>query len=228
MPVQVRLLRVLQFKEIQRVGGAEPIRVNIRIIAATHRNLEQMVAEKLFREDLWFRLNVFPIFIPPLRHRKEDIPELVSHMVMKKSRELNLTKTPLVSSSALRRLSDYDWPGNVRELENVIERALILRRNDTRDLHALFPGETTVSQAAKPCLDMALSLDELVKQHVETVLKHCGGKVQGAGGAAEALKVNASTLRNMMKRLGVAYGRPGLTNRSTPGRQQGAHADDPS
>ena len=207
LPVQVRLLRVLQFKEIQRVGGAEPIRVNIRIIAATHRNLEQMVAEKLFREDLWFRLNVFPIFIPPLRYRKEDIPELVSHMVMKKSRELNLTKTPLVSSSALKRLSDYDWPGNVRELENVIERALILRRNDTVDLHALFPGETTVPPAAKPCSDMTLSLDELVKQHVESVLKQCGGKVQGAGGAADALKVNASTLRNMMKRLGVAYGR---------------------
>ena len=207
LPVQVRLLRVAQFKEIQRVGGAEPIRVNIRIIAATHRNLEQMVAEKLFREDLWFRLNVFPIFIPPLRHRKEDIPELVSHMVMKKSRELNLTNAPLVTSSAMKRLSDYEWPGNVRELENVIERALILSKNDKVDLQALFPGENTSASVAKPCPDMALSLDELLKQHIESVLKRCGGKVQGQGGAAETLQVNASTLRNLMKRLRVAYGR---------------------
>ncbi len=206
-PVQVRLLRVLQFKEIQRVGGVEPIRVNIRIIAATHRSLEQMVAEGLFREDLWFRLNVFPIFIPPLRQRKEDIPELVGYLVAKKSRELNLTRVPLVSASALRRLSEYDWPGNVRELENVIERALILRKDGTIDIPALFPGEAPGLPTTKPVPAVSLSLDEAMRQHIESALRNCGGKVQGRRGAAEILQVNASTLRNMMKRLGVPYGR---------------------
>ena len=207
LPVQVRLLRVLQFKEIQRVGGVEPIRVNIRIIAATHRNLEQMVADKQFREDLWFRLNVFPIFIPPLRLRKGDIPVLVSHMVTKKSRELNLPSAPLVTSSALKRLSEYDWPGNVRELENVIERALILRKNDTIGLEALFPGDQSMPPAAKVAADLTLGVDEVLRRHIEAVLHVCEGRVQGRTGAAEMLKVNPSTLRNMMKRLGVPYGR---------------------
>ena len=206
--VQVRLLRVLQFKEIQRVGGSDPIQINIRIIAATHRNLDQMVADKQFREDLWFRLNVFPIFIPPLRQRKEDIPELVSHMVAKKSRELNLLATPLIASSALKRLSEYDWPGNVRELENVIERALILRKGNTIGVDSLFPGDSPAHNTeSRASTDISLGIDELLRRHIENTLTHCHGKVQGPGGAAERLKTNPSTLRNLMKRLGVAYGR---------------------
>lgn len=207
-PVQVRLLRVLQFKEIQRVGGSAPIRINIRIIAATHRNLDQMVADKQFREDLWFRLNVFPIFIPPLRQRKEDIPELTSHMVMKKSRELNLPGTPLVASSAIKRLSEYDWPGNVRELENVIERALILRKGNTIGVDALFPGDSpTATIAPRPLTEMGTGIDALLRQHIENTLQHCRGRVQGPGGAADLLKTNPSTLRNLMKRLDILYGR---------------------
>lgn len=206
-PVQVRLLRVLQFKEIQRVGGSEPIHVNIRVIAATHRDLEHMVATQLFREDLWFRLNVFPIFIPPLRHRKDDIPELVSHMVMKKSRELNLPGTPLITSSAMRRLAEYDWPGNVRELENVIERALILKRGETIGVDTLFPGDTPRTSAPAPLGEAPRSIDSVLSEHIRNVLRHCGGKVQGPDGAAEILEVNASTLRHLMKRLDIPYGR---------------------
>ncbi len=210
LPVQVRLLRVLQFKEIQRVGGVDPIRVNIRIIAATHRNLEQMVAQEQFREDLWFRLNVFPVFIPPLRQRKEDIPELVSHMVVKKSRELNLPGTPLVTSSAVKRLSEYEWPGNVRELENMIERALILRKGEKIGIDTLFPGDAAMPAIVRPEASVVLGIDELLKQHIQAVLIQCAGRVQGPHGAAKLLATNPSTLRNLMNRLGVVYGRKAL------------------
>lgn len=207
LQIQVRLLRVLQFKEIQRVGGSDPIKINIRIIAATHRNLEEMVTSKLFRDDLWFRLNVFPIFIPPLRHRKDDIQELVSHMIIKKSRELNLTRIPTVSSSALKKLRDYEWPGNVRELENVIERALILSRSETINLDAIFPNEISTCVKTATSSKSIASIDELLSEHIRATLLKCSGKVQGRGGAAELLKINASTLRNMMKRLAIQYGR---------------------
>jgi len=207
LQVQVRLLRVLQFKEIQRVGGSEPVKINIRIIAATHRNLEEMVHAKQFREDLWFRLNVFPIFIPPLRDRKDDIQELVSHMIIKKSRELNLTRIPTVSSSTLKKFRDYEWPGNVRELENVIERALILSRSETINLDAIFPSEIVTSVKTVTSCQNIIPIDELLSDHIRNTLLKCGGKVQGRGGAAELLKINASTLRNMMKRLGIQYGR---------------------
>ncbi len=126
LQVQVKLLRVLQNREFERVGGTETIRPDIRIIAATNRNLEQMVNEKKFREDLWFRLNVFPIYVPPLRARKEDIPELAHHFVEIKSVELKLPAFPKISSKAMGLLTSYDWPGNVRELQNVVERELIL------------------------------------------------------------------------------------------------------
>jgi transcriptional regulator with GAF, ATPase, and Fis domain len=205
--VQVRLLRVLQFKEIQRVGGSQSIQVNIRVIAATHRNLENMVAQKAFREDLWFRLNVFPIFIPPLRHRREDLPQLVSHILMKKSRELNLSGTPIVTSSAMRRLADYDWPGNVRELENLIERALILRKGDSISVDVLFPGNVSEIPASQVALHPPVSIDALLRQHIENTLKICAGRVQGESGAAKLLQINPSTLRNLMKRLQITYGR---------------------
>ncbi len=205
--VQVRLLRVLQFKEIQRVGGSQSIQVNIRVIAATHRNLENMVAQKAFREDLWFRLNVFPIFIPPLRHRREDLPQLVSHILMKKSRELNLSGTPIVTSSAMRRLADYDWPGNVRELENLIERALILRKGDSISVDVLFPGNVSEIPASQVAPHPPVSIDALLRQHIENTLKICAGRVQGESGAAKLLQINPSTLRNLMKRLQITYGR---------------------
>jgi transcriptional regulator with GAF, ATPase, and Fis domain len=124
-PAQVRLLHLLQRKEIERVGGTRSIPVDIRIISATHRNLQEMVGSGQFREDLWFRLNVFPIMIPPLRQRKGDIPSLVHHFIHRKAIELKFREIPKLATDAIDRLLTYDWPGNVRELENAIERALI-------------------------------------------------------------------------------------------------------
>ncbi len=138
LQAQVRLLRVLQSKEIERVGGATTIPIDVRIISATQRNLEDMVHQGSFREDLWFRLNVFPIMIPPLRQRKEDIPDLVHHFVIRKSKELKLNDVPMISSSGIDRLMSYLWPGNVRELENIVERALIQHRWENKRTPLLF------------------------------------------------------------------------------------------
>ena len=126
LQAQVRLLKVLQSREIERVGGTKTITLDIRIIAATNRNLEEMVKANQFREDLWFRLNVFPIWIPPLRNRRTDLPELLQHFISHKSKELKLPVIPVVSQGTVDLLMDYSWPGNVRELQNVVERALIL------------------------------------------------------------------------------------------------------
>ena len=128
LQAQVKMLRVLQHKEFERVGGSGCIKVNIRIIAATHRNLEDMVREGTFREDLWFRLNVFPIIIPPLRERKSDIPALVHHFIDRKSTELGIKNPPRISPGSIDLLMQCDWPGNVRELENIVERALIVNK----------------------------------------------------------------------------------------------------
>ena len=124
----MRLLRVLQSREIERVGGVETISLDIRVIAATNRNLEEMVKNRKFREDLWYRLNVFPILVPPLRHRRSDIPSLAQHFIDRKAKELKIAATPTLAGGAIDSLMAYDWPGNVRELENVIERAMILHR----------------------------------------------------------------------------------------------------
>lgn len=131
LQAQVRLLRVLQTKEVNRVGGSRPIPVDVRIITATHQNLEAMIKTRQFREDLWFRLNIFPITIPPLRHRKADIPTLFHHFLQKKARELGIHHLPQVTATAIQRLQAYPWPGNVRELENLVERTLI--RSQGRD-----------------------------------------------------------------------------------------------
>jgi len=206
---QVRMLRVLQSKEIERVGGSESIRVDIRIIAATHRNLEEMVKANQFREDLRFRLNVFPINIPPLRERLEDIPALVHHFISHKSKELRLPKPPILAHEEIDRLVAYSWPGNVRELENVIERAMILDKNGPlRFGHLLTLSEereTPLSRGQEE--NESLKLEEVVSRHITYVLKKTGGKVHGRGGAAELLGTNPSTLRNRMDRLGIPYGR---------------------
>lgn len=129
MDAQVRLLRAVQFKEIERVGGTRTVNTDVRIIAATHRNLEDLTVAGRFREDLYYRLNVFPITIQPLRERKEDIPALARYFMEKKSRELNVYPEPRLSRHAVAQLMNYNWPGNVRELSNIIERSLILNRN---------------------------------------------------------------------------------------------------
>jgi transcriptional regulator with GAF, ATPase, and Fis domain len=206
---QVRLLRVLQNREIERVGGERPIFVDIRVIAATHRNLESMVSENRFREDLWFRLNVFPIIVPPLRQRKEDVPALTRHFVEQKSRELGIAIPPAIAPGALERLMNYSWPGNVRELENLVERELIRHRGGQLRFDSLLPGE----RGGETQLVMEdkgsgpLNLDEAMSLHIGKVLEMTKGKIHGPGGAAELLGINSNTLRGRMNKLGVMYGR---------------------
>lgn len=202
---QVRLLRVLQNQEIERVGGVRPVKVDVRVISATHRNLEAMVAQGSFRKDLWFRLNVFPVTVPPLRQRKGDIPALVRHFVGVKQQELKLSAAAAVDDIALGRLVAYDWPGNVRELQNVVEREMILRPGGRLLFDGLVPvGDTgEVVAAEKPRVE---PLDVVTRRAMERALKAAGGRVQGRGGAAELLQVKPNTLRARMKKLGVDFG----------------------
>ena len=205
--VQVRLLRVLQSKVIERVGGTDTIPVDIRIIAATHRNLEEMVAKGRFREDLWFRLNVFPLRIPPLRSRRSDIPALVDHFIEKKSRELNMSEKPSLAPGAMKRLTGYDWPGNVRELENVIERELILSKGKPLTFqHVIQQSAADNTQTNGIEDDGFPDLDEMTIRHIKRALALSHGKVEGPGGAAELLNIKPNTLRSRMKKLGIPYG----------------------
>jgi transcriptional regulator with GAF, ATPase, and Fis domain len=206
--VQVRMLRVLQHKEIERVGGTKSIPIDVRIIAATHRNIEEMVSSQVFREDLWFRLNVFPITIPPLRKRIIDIPALVHHLIGRKSAELKLHSPPQLAPGAIDRLKDYRWPGNIRELENIVERALILNKGEPLAFDRFILSTPTSGPADLPDSEAKpLKLDEVVSRHIQQVLRMAKGKVRGPGGVAELLGVNSSTIRNRMKKLGIPYGR---------------------
>jgi transcriptional regulator with GAF, ATPase, and Fis domain len=206
---QVRLLRVLQHHEVERVGGKRPIPVNIRVIAATHRDLQSMITAGSFREDLWYRLNGFPIIVPPLRQRKEDIPALTRHFVAVKSRELGIGYPPSIAPGALLRLMEHLWPGNVRELENLVERELIRHRGGPLTF-ALKPsrekgGSTQPAEnGVQPSL---LKLEEAMAAHIAAVLKHAKGKIHGPGGAAELLGMNPNTLRWRLDKLGISYRR---------------------
>jgi formate hydrogenlyase transcriptional activator len=205
---QIRMLRVLQEKEIERVGGAQTIPVDIRMIAATHRNLQDMVRANQFREDLWFRINVFPIRVPPLRERKEDIPSLVYHFINKKIKQLKLPAAPELSPGAIDRLTAYHWPGNVRELENVVERELILNKGEPLDFRILAAGDEILTPKTLASLpDDPFNLDEATALHIQRALQKTRGIVHGPGGAAAILGINPSTLRSKMKKLGIPYGR---------------------
>jgi transcriptional regulator with GAF, ATPase, and Fis domain len=209
LPVQaqVRLLHVFQEKYIERVGGTEAIPIDVRIISATNRNLQDMIKAGKFREDLWYRLNVFPIIIPPLRHRKEDIPEFVHSFIEKKTIEFKLFEKPKLASGAIGKLMGYDWPGNVRELENVIERALIRNSQGPLDFEDLIPD--IMEQSKKHPVDVAdrrlLPLDDLITIHIMKAIKQANGKISGLGGAADLLKINSSTLRKKMDKLKIKY-----------------------
>ncbi len=208
---QIRLLRVLQEKEIDRVGGTETIGVNIRVIAATHRNLEKMMATRQFRADLFFRLQVFPIQIPPLRERKADIPDLVHHFIVKKAREMKRHEIPGVSDAVMGRLRTYHWPGNIRELENAVERSMILDRSGFLDFSEIGLPQMSVSRQPVPG-DHAVAppgrtLDQVMTVHIRSVMDQCCGRVEGEKGAARILGVHPSTLRKRMKKLNIPFGR---------------------
>jgi transcriptional regulator with GAF, ATPase, and Fis domain len=200
---------VLQSRLISRVGGEKAIPVDVRIIAATNRDLRRMVHDKQFREDLWFRLNVFPITVPPLRYRKEDIPAFVRHFVVQKSRGLNIAVPPAIEPSAYERLMCYNWPGNVRELENIVERELICYREGELRFDCPFMEEisyeTVQDEAELP--GAPIILDKAISAHIKRTLEMTNGKIHGHGGAAELLGINPNTLRSRMRKLGMLKGR---------------------
>jgi transcriptional regulator with GAF, ATPase, and Fis domain len=205
---QVRLLRVLQEREIERVGGTQTIKVDIRVIAATHNDLESMISEGRFREDLYFRLMVFPISIPPLRDRIIDIPALVSHFTNKKSMEMKFGPSPSLAPGQIDLLMDYPWPGNVRELENAVERALILCDGTQLSFDAIVGPKPARENPGQPLTgETSLNLDEAIASHIQKALTAAGGKLSGPGGAAELLGVHPMTLRHRMAKLGIPFGR---------------------
>ncbi len=194
LELQGKLLRVLQEGEFERLGGVQVLKTDVRVIAATNKDLTQAVAEGRFREDLYYRLNVFPIEVPPLRTRAEDIPLLVWHFVQELSKGMGKTITHL-SKSTMNELQHYPWPGNVRELKNVIERALIVCNSET--LHI----KLTTDNAPAPA--DSLTLDEVNRNHILSVLEKTGWRVRGRNGAAQFLAVNPQTLDSRMKKLGI-------------------------
>ena len=212
---QVRLLRVLQEKGLERVGGTSPVKVDVRVITATHRDLEAMLKAGKFREDLYFRIKVFPITIPPLRERTPDIPMLVPYLIQKKSRELKKAPIPQPAPHSMDRLMAYQWPGNIRELENVVERALIMNRGEPIVFDGIIDDQFHGNDA--PAImekNDIYNLDKVTANHIKRVLEISEGKIEGIGGAASLLGVNPNTLRNRMKKLGVPFGRMAKTTRN--------------
>lgn len=211
--VQVRLLRVLQDGVVQRVGSEQEFTVDVRIVAATHRDLPLLAQEGRFREDLWYRIAVFPIILPPLRERPDDLAELALHFMQRAANRLGLRVPPLDDRSILR-LRSYAWPGNVRELAAVIERAIILGQGSQLDLdHALGTTpergqhgitQSTVSNGAPSRDDSSsVSLEAAITAHITRALAICGGRIEGPHGAAHLLRINPSTLRSKMRKLGI-------------------------
>ena len=206
LQAQTKLLRVLQHQTFQRVGGSQPVTIDVRVITATHRNIPEMIKAKTFREDLWYRLNVFPIEVPPLRERRNDMPVLVQYLINRKLYEMNLSFQPRLAPGAMEQLIDYDWPGNIRELQNVLERALILCKGAPLTFSNLVPNrpeDPKTEHVSSFENDRFLSMEEMMARHIYQSLKLSQGKVGGPGGAAELLGMHPSTLRARMKKLNI-------------------------
>lgn len=192
-------MRVLQEREFERLGSKTSIKVDVRIIAATNRNLLAEVNAGRFRSDLYYRLNVFPIAMPPLRERREDIPSL-AHFFLERYNNNHRCKVTGISAAAINELKVYHWPGNVRELEHLIERSVLLSNSkiltkiSLPDLNDTVPGGQDKH---------AINLASVEKQHIIDVLRQCSGKISGKGGAAELLKLPPSTLNSKMRKLGI-------------------------
>lgn len=201
LEMQVKLLRVLQEKEIERIGGKSTIKVNIRVIAATNRNLEKEVAEGRFRLDLYYRLNVFPLQLPSLSERKEDIPSLVDHFIRYYSRKTG-RKISGVSDRVMKNLLNYDWPGNIRELENLIERSVLLAKGLVIE-DVTLPVSKTKKATSHEEDGRMKTIFENERDHIIAVLKKCNGRIRGAFGAAEILDIPPTTLGSKMKKLGI-------------------------
>jgi transcriptional regulator with GAF, ATPase, and Fis domain len=196
LEAQPRLLRVIQHGRFERIGSPRTVQVEARIIAATNKDLANAAAAGTFRKDLYYRLNVFPIVLPPLRCRSEDIPELVWSFVKELERKMG-KRIERIPSTTMKELQDYPWPGNVRELRNAIERALVMSTGPT--LNVAVPRDSE-----SQCKDFeAMALEEMEKNHILRVLATTGGRVKGSGGAAQILQMNPSTLFSRMRKLGI-------------------------
>ncbi|MEZ6128447.1 MAG: sigma 54-interacting transcriptional regulator [Planctomycetaceae bacterium] len=223
LEAQVRFLRVLQDGFVERVGGTHPVHVNVRIVAATHRDLAQMVREGRFREDLWYRLAVFPILMPPLRDRIEDIPDLARHFAERAATRFGLTAT-YPTAEDLELLQIYTWPGNIREFGAVIDRAAILGNGHRLEVSKSLgfteardaqdspktqsqsnPAVFRASRTGEP--DQLLTLEQVIKTHIERALIETNGQVEGKLGAAAVLDINPHTLRARMRKLGIEWTR---------------------
>lgn len=200
--LQVKLLRALQEREIERIGGKAPIKIDVRVIAATNRSLEEEVATGRFRNDLYYRLHVFPVTLPPLRQRMEDLPVLATHFLEKYAR---ITGQPAksLSAKALKELMAHRWPGNVRELEHIIERSILMSPGQLiRQVY--LPSAKEIRTAAIPVEEELKSHADNERDHILRVLNYCRGKIFGPGGAAAILGLPASTLNSKIKKLGIA------------------------
>jgi transcriptional regulator with GAF, ATPase, and Fis domain len=199
--VQIKLLRVLEERQLERLGSPRSIRVDTRIIAATHRNLEQRIADGSFREDLYYRLNVFPISVPPLRDRGDDVMLLAWRFVTEFSKAFG-KRIDSIDEESMMALRQYSWPGNVRELRNVVERAMITAR--THCLSIAIPQLSVGIGAAARSTRLA----DVERDHIRSVLETTGWRIRGAGGAADRLGLRPTTLETRMAKLGLKRPRP--------------------
>jgi len=202
LELQGKLLRALQEKEIERIGGRSTIKVDVRVITATNRDLEKEVAEGRFRADLYYRLNIFPINLPALRDRPDDIPILARHfvrMIAKKTAK----KIAFISKHVLDQIVNYDWPGNIRELEHAIERSIILSDGDTlQQIH--IPTKRVITTSGRPENQFVIkTIEENERDHILNMLRYCTGRVSGYKGAAQILGIPPSTLASKLKKLGI-------------------------
>lgn len=197
LELQVKLLRVLQESEFEKLGSEKTLKVDVRVIAATNRNLEEAINRKEFREDLFYRLDVFPILCPPLRERKEDIPLLVNHFVEKYEHMVG-KRFEKVSSQVILKLKSYDWPGNIRELENLIQCSMITSGSNELSI------SDELNSTIAPKSPNSLSMEDVERNHIINVLQQSNWKVSGKGGAAEKLQLNAKTLFSRMEKLDIS------------------------
>lgn len=204
LSMQVKLLHVLQEKQIDRIGGKTPIDLDIRIIAATNRNLEKEVAEGRFRLDLYYRLNVFPITLPPLRERREDIMPLAVYFVRMFATKFGKIVSGF-SPSVSKQLVDYDWPGNIRELQHLVERSVLMSPGDIITTINL-QNDSKLEVPRTEANSKVKSMEEVERDYIVQILQQCNGRIAGPGGAAELLALNVSTLNSRMKKLGIIKG----------------------
>ena len=207
--LQARLLRVLQEREFERIGGTETVKIDVRVIAATNRNLRKLVHKAEFREDLYYRVSVFPVRLPPLRERAIDIPALVAFFVERYAKKIG-RKFDSIAAEAMREFQRYSWPGNIRELQNLVERAVILSTGTILTVDTPFHPAIGLDAGAVPSDGKigSTALVDVERDHIRRILTHTSAVIEGPHGAAKLLKMHPSTLRSRMRKLGLGLNKP--------------------